>query len=499
MNIEIESLRPLLALAIPIAGALLIFAAASRPNLRDLCSVAAALAQFLVVASMVPPVMSGGAFRWTLLSFLPQVSIGFRVDALGVFFAVIASFLWVLTAIYSIGYLRALDEHAQTRFHALFAISMAAAIGVAFAVNLVTLYLFYETLTLVTYPLVTHHQTGEAFAAGRRYLFYQLGSGIALLLPAIILTFGFAGTFDFRPGGVFPAAANHAGLVATYLLFLAGIAKAAIMPFHLWLPAAMVAPTPVSALLHAVAVVNTGVFSVLRVILHIFGEGLMRELDLGVITLIATSITILLASIFALKLDNLKALLAYSTIGQLSYMVLGAAMLTPSGMAGGVIHLANHSVSKITLFFCAGAIYVALRQTSVSEMRGIGRQLPWTLAAFAVAAVSIVGLPPTAGFITKWHLMIGALEARQVAVLIVLLVGTLLSAAYYFPIIGSAFFGTPADARSVAGAGHPGPARLPRELSPLIVAPLVLTALICLAIGIYPDPLLAIVQLALQQ
>lgn len=498
MSTDLHSIRPLAALLIPIAGALLIAATGRRKNLRDVCSVAAAVAQFLVVVSMIDSVLDGRTLSWTLLPFLPQVAIGLRVDALGLYFAAIASFLWVLTAIYSIGYLRALHEHGQTMFHALFAISMAATIGVAFSVNLVTLYVFYETLTFITYPLVTHHQTPEAFAAGRKYLFYQLGSGIALLLPAVVLTFGLSGTFDFRPGGVFPESASRVGLLITYLLFLGGISKAAIMPFHVWLPAAMVAPTPVSALLHAVAVVNAGVFSLVRVILHVFGETAMQQLHLGTITLVATSITILLASVYALKLDNLKGLLAYSTIGQLSYMVLGAAMLTPSGMVGGLVHLANHSAAKITLFFCAGAIYVATRRTKVSEMAGIGRRLPWTMAAFMVGALSVVGLPPTAGFVSKWHLMIGALEARHIGVLIVLLVGTLLSAFYYLPIIGSAFFGTRQDARFAQG-GADSESPLVREPSALMMVPLLVTAGISLLAGIFPQALIAIVQLALRR
>ena len=498
MSPDIHSIRPLLALLVPIAGALLIAATGRHKNLRDLCSVAAAGAQFLVVASMIDPVRDGSTLSWTLLPFLPQVSIGLRVDALGIYFATLASFLWVLTAIYSIGYMRSLHEHAQTMFHALFAISMAATIGVAFAVNLVTLYVFYEALTFITYPLVTHHQTPEALAAGRRYLFYQLGSGIAFLLPAIVLTFGLSGTFDFRPGGVYPESASHAATLVAYVLFLAGISKAAIMPFHVWLPAAMVAPTPVSALLHAVAVVNAGVFSLVRVILHVFGETAMQQLHLGSITLAATSITILLASVYALKRDNLKALLAYSTVGQLSYMVLGVAMLTPSGMVGGLVHLANHSVSKITLFFCAGALYVAARRTNVSEMAGIGRRLPWTMAAFTIGALSVVGLPPTAGFVSKWHLMIGALEARHLGVLIVLLAGTLLSAFYYLPVIGSAFFGRRHDPRFAEG-GADAESPLVREPSALIMVPLLVTAALSLLVGIYPHVLIAIVELALRR
>lgn len=497
-----------------LAGAVLVVAFRTRPNLREACSLAAAMAQCAIVLSMIPPVLAGDTLSYTLFSFLPQVAIEFRVDALGLLFAATASSLWILTTIYSIGYMRVLGEHGQTRFYALFALALSATIGLAFAANLVTFYVFYEALTFITYGLVRHHGTDEAVAAGRKYIAYHLGTSVAFLLPAMIWTYALSGTFAFQPGGVLStAAAATAGTTALtilYFLFLGGVGKAAIMPFHAWLPTAMVAPVPVSALLHAVAVVNAGVFCAFRVILNIFGEDLMRQLNLGVPTVAVAAVTILLASFYALRLDNLKALLAYSTIGQLSYMILGVALLSPRGMTGGVMHLAVHSFSKITLFFCAGAIYLATRKTNISELDAIGPRLPWTMAAFSVGALSIVGLPPTAGFLTKWYLATGSLEAGQLLAFFVLLVSTLLSAAYYLRIIRRVFFSAPgAQAGDREGKERPAVEKLleraeeaaeggaggldRRTLFPFALVPAIVTAAITLALGIYPALLLRIV------
>ena len=511
-----ESIQPLLALMASLAGAVLVVAFRTRPNLREACSLAAAMAQCAIVLSMIPPVLAGDTLSYTLFSFLPQVAIEFRVDALGLLFAATASSLWILTTIYSIGYMRVLEEHGQTRFYALFALALSATMGLAFAANLVTFYVFYEALTFITYGLVRHHGTDEAVAAGRKYIAYHLGTSVAFLLPAMIWTYALSGTFAFQPGGVLsPAAAATAGTTALtilYFLFLGGVGKAAIMPFHAWLPTAMVAPVPVSALLHAVAVVNAGVFCAFRVILNVFGEDLVRQLNLGVPTVAIASVTILLASFYALRLDNLKALLAYSTISQLSYMILGVALLSPRGMTGGVMHLAVHSFSKITLFFCAGAIYLATRKTNISELDGIGPRLPWTMAAFSVGALSIVGLPPTAGFLTKWYLATGSLESGHLLAFFVLLVSTLLSAAYYLRIVRRAFFTAPGTHGGSHGEERPAVEKLleraeeaaegetggpdsnrARKLSRFALVPAIVTAAITLALGIYPALLLRIV------
>ena len=437
---EIESIKPVLAVAVSLLGAALIVVTRRWPNIREGCSVVAAILKFLLVLTMVPAVLDGNTVSYTLLNLAPGIPIlAFRVDALGLLFAVTASFLWILTTFYSIGYMRSLNEHAQTRYYLCFALTMSATIGVAFSSNLVTLYIFYELISIATYPLVAHKETEEAFEKGNKYVFYLMMTSKALLL-ASFLAYALSGTFDFKPNGMFPSGGDQTLLTLTYFLFLVGIGKAAIMPFHAWLPAAMVAPTPVSALLHAVAVVNTGIFCVLRVMFHVFGVELMKQLDLGVMTAFIASFTIIVASLYALTKDNLKALLAYSTVSQLSYMVLGGALLTPAGMASGIIHIANHALGKITLFLCAGSIYVASHKTKVSELNGMAKRMPFTMAAFTIGALSLIAIPPLGGFISKWYLTLGSIEAEQYPVIAVLATSTILNACYFIPIVHSAYF-----------------------------------------------------------
>jgi len=496
--VNATGLIPLLALLVPVLGAAGVVLLRHRPPARELCGVVAGIAQLGLVATMVPAVRDGGTISFTLSTFLPEVSIALRVDALGVVLAGSAAALWVLTTLYAMGYFGTAPEPALTRFHACLCLTMAATIGVAFSANLITLFLFYEVLTVITYPLVTHTGTPEAIRGGRRYLAYQLGAAIAFLLPAIVLTYIEAGTFDFVPGGIFGPDASGALLVIVYVLYLLGIAKAALMPVHSWLPAAMVAPVPVSALLHAVAVVNVGVFCVMRVVLDVYGFDLMGELDLGVLTLVVTSATILVASLYALRLDNLKGILAYSTIGQLSYMMLGMALLSPGGRTGAILHLVGHSFSKITLFFAVGSIYLATHRTLASELRGIGRQLPWTMAAFAIGALSIIGLPPTVGFVAKYFLFLGAVEAGQWAVLVVLSASTLLSAGYYLRILRSALFDAPL-AVPAGGSGDTAPllrAPVVTERGALVVGPMLATATVTLLVGVAPGLLLDLIRVS---
>jgi multicomponent Na+:H+ antiporter subunit D len=337
---------------------------------------------------------------------------------------------------------------------------------------------------LATYPLVAHKGTPEARAGARKYIIYLLGSAKVLLLTAIILTYRIAGTLEFRPGGILPEselAAEPGLLYVVFALFLFGFAKNAVMPFHSWLPAAMVAPTPVSALLHAVAVVKTGVFATLRVFLFVFGADAMRQIGADGLALVVASVTIIAASLLALRQDNLKARLAFSTISQLSYIVLGAALLTPSGVLGGVAHVTNHAVSKITLFLCAGSIYVTTHKSEVSQMSGLARQMPWTMAAFAVASLSMIGIPPASGFVSKWYLAVGSMERGSTWLLAVLLVSSLLNAAYLGPIVYSAYFKEAHPAHE--GAAHG------REVAWMVV-PLVLAAAASLALGMFPTPVL---------
>ncbi|CAN5636620.1 monovalent cation/H+ antiporter subunit D family protein [soil metagenome] len=495
---EIYSTKPLLAILASFLGAILIVITGKKPNLREGCSIAAGLVQLVIVLSMIPAVQGGAAFHFTLSAFIPQVSIGFRVDALALIFAATASFLWIVTTIYSIGYMRGHGEANQTRFYASMALTLTATMGIAFSANLFTLYLFYEALTFSTYPLITHTGTEAAYAAGKKYIAYHLGTSIAFLLPAIIITYTLSGTFDFRPGGVFPPAVKPIVLFILYFLFVAGAAKAALIPFHAWLPAAMVAPVPVSALLHAVAVVNAGVFLIFRVIFDVFGQELFHQLSLGIVTAVIASITIMLASFYALRLDNLKALLAYSTIGQLGYMILGVSLPNQFGETGGIIHIVNHSFSKITLFFAAGSILLAAQKTEISQMSGIGRFLPWTMGAFTVGALSIIGIPPTAGFVTKYYLAIGSIQSGWLAVFFVLLVSTLLSAAYYLRVVRTVFFGAPA-AHGDATAARGGDASHPiGEVSPFIVAPMCLTAALAIVLGLFPTPVITLIRQVFQ-
>ncbi len=362
-------------------------------------------------------------------------------------FALVASSLWILTSLYSIGYMRGLKEHAQTRYYVFFALALAATIGVAFSGNLFTLYLFYELLSLSTWPLVTHHQDREARSGGRKYLAYLLGTSIGLALPAMLLTYSIAGTLDFSAAGVFPAGVGRTTLVLLLIMFLFGFAKAGLMPLHSWLPGAMVAPTPVSALLHAVAVVKVGVFSIGRILTGIFGLGLLREQGLNTVVCVIASVTVIVASLIALSQDNLKRRLAFSTVGQLAYIVLGIGLASKLGVEGGMAHIGMHAFGKITLFFCAGAIFVATGKKNVSEMVGIGRRMPLTMAAFFVGSLSVIGFPPAGGLITKLLMVRGAVEADLLWVLGVYLVSSFLNAAYFLPVVYRAFFCTDAEAQ----------------------------------------------------
>ena len=481
------SIRPVLAIAVSLLAAGAIWGFRRQADLRDSISLVASVAKFLIVISMAPTILAGGTFQITLFTILPGVDFAFRVDALGMVFATISSLLWMAAAVYSIGYMRSQKEHAQTRFFVCFAISLSAAVGGAFAANLFTLVIFYEVLSLITYPLVYHKETEESWHGGRRYMVYLMGASKTFLLAGLALTYQFAGTLDFKAAGLFNDAGLSNGLlIVIYLCYLAGFAKAAIMPFHAWLPAAMVAPTPVSALLHAVAVVKMGVFCVLRLIFDVMGIRLMDELDLGIATAYLVSFTIITASIYALTRDDLKARLAYSTVSQLSYIILGAALLSPTSIIGGVAHMPAHALSKITLFFCAGSIFCASRRKNISDMAGIGRRLPWTMAAFFVGSLGMIGIPPSGGFISKWYLVVGSVQAQEMFFLVVLLVSAVLNAAYFLPVSYTAFFEKEKDDShmEVAAADI-------REI-PLITIPLVATALLSLAMGIYPNYFLSL-------
>ncbi|MDR9501602.1 MAG: monovalent cation/H+ antiporter subunit D family protein [Desulfurivibrionaceae bacterium] len=483
-------IAPVIAVCASLAAVPLIALSGSRPNLREFWTFLAAGVKFAMVFALAGWVLAGNVVEVELIRVLPELSIALRVDSFGMVFALVSSFLWMVAATYTIGYMRKLNEHAQTRFMVCFALSLCAAIGVAFSANLLTMYIFYEMLSLSTYPLVAHHQDKEGRAGARKYLAFLLGGSVGLVLPAMIVIFAITGTVNFADNinsGIIPADTGSTLVVILFFACLFGFAKNGIMPMHAWLPGAMVAPTPVSALLHAVAVVKVGVFCTIRVMLYVFGIDLMDDLNLGVITAYIVSFTIVTASIIALTKDNLKARLAYSTISQLSYIILGVALLAPAAIEGGIIHIANHAFSKITLFFCAGAIYVATHKKNISEMGGLGRVMPFTFGAFAVASLSMIGVPPVAGFITKWYLLVGALDAGQLGIILVLLASTLLNVAYFAPITYHAFFGKP-PAGEVHGGGI-------KEAPLIMVLPILLAATISVILGFYPDIMMQFVKM----
>jgi len=485
----ITSIKPLLAVLVSLVAVIPIVASGSRPNLREGWTFLAGIIKFGLVVSMLPLVLGGSVIEYTLVEVLPGLAIQFRVDPMGMLFALVSSTLWIVTSAYSIGYMRGLSEHSQTRYFSFFAVALSATVGVAFSANLFTMYLFYEMLSLATYPLVTHHQDDEARISGRKYLSYILGTSIGLVLPAMLIIYSLTGTLDFAGQGILSIGLSKSTVAVLLLMCVFGFAKAGIMPFHAWLPAAMVAPTPVSALLHAVAVVKVGVFSIFRVITGIFGTDLLLSMHLGTVLCYIAAFTILTASLIALSQDGLKRRLAFSTIGQLSYIILGAALLSPRGQIGGLMHIAMHAFGKITLFMCAGAIFVATGKKYISEMVGIGKRMPVTMTAFLIGSLSVIGLPPTGGFISKWFLVLGTLEADQITMLVVLLGSSLLNAAYFLPVVYRAFFCTPEESMFEDKV---------QEAPLWCVVPLVITAIASVGLFFFPQPFFNLARLAIQ-
>jgi NADH-quinone oxidoreductase subunit L/multicomponent Na+:H+ antiporter subunit D len=441
---EIASIRPVAAVLVSAVAIVPILASRGRHNLREGWTVLAAVTKLGIVASMVPDVLAGDVYVTDFGAFVPGIRFALRADPLGILFGLLASLLWLVTSFYSIGYMRGLNEHAQTRYFAAFAGSLAAAVGVAFASNLVVLFVFYELLTVATYPLVAHDETDEARAAGRKYLTYTFGGGVAALAGSV-LVFWLTGTTAFTPGGIADlATADPLFARATFALLITGFGvKAALMPVHSWLPDAMVAPTPVSGLLHAVAVVKSGVFGIARVVLDVFGPGLVGDLGMGAVLGALAALTLTVASVIALRQDNLKRRLAYSTVSQLSYIVLGLAVLNPMSLAGGLLHIPAHAFMKLTLFFCAGAVHVETHTDDISNMAGIGDRMPLTMGAFGVAALGMAGIPLVAGFVSKYYLLVGTVTAGDLAFTGALLLSGILNIAYFWPVVYTAFFETP--------------------------------------------------------
>lgn len=448
-----------------------------RPNLRDGITLIAAIATFACVLTVLINNGNATSETFTLFSIMPGLDIAFYVEPLGLLFALIASGLWVVVHLYAIGYMRGNKEDNHARFFAAFGFSIAATLGIAFSSNMFSLFIFYEMLTIATYPLVAHKGTEEAKRGARIYVGILLGTSIGLQMLAIVWTYVIAGTLDFTQGGILHDKEVGAGLAAILLaLYAFGIGKAALMPFHKWLPSAMVAPTPVSALLHAVAVVKAGVFTMLKVGIYIFGLDFLSETSASEWLMWLAAFSILAASIVAMTKDNLKARLAYSTVSQLSYITLGMALATSMGAIGGGLHIAMHAFGKITLFMCAGAIYVATQKTEIKQMTGLGRVMPITYGAFLIGALSIIGLPPLGGSWSKWQLMVGAADTGQLIMMAVLMISSLLNVAYLLPIVAKGFFLSDEKNNKEAGI---------KEAPFWCVAPPVFTALGCVALFFY--------------
>jgi multicomponent Na+:H+ antiporter subunit D len=485
----VENANLLLAVLIPLFGSLVVMTLKNHPNLREFVSSSASVLLFLMVLSFIPALKAGETLKYTLFQLLPGLSITLRADGFSMIFALVASSLWMIAVYYSMGYMRAHDEPCQTRFNACFALAIFGAIGVAFSDNLFTLYLFYEIVSVCTYPLVAHHQDEESYEGARKYIVYLTTTAKFFLLPALILIYVLSGTLDFPHNinsGIIPTTATGWVVTMLYVFCIFGFAKNGVMPFHHWLPGAMVAPTPVSALLHAVAVVKVGVFCTTRTMLYVFGVETMDRLNLGIPTAYFVGFTIIVASMIALSKDNLKARLAYSTVSQLSYIILGVALLTPHAIEGGLIHIVNHAFSKITLFFCAGAIYIAAHKKYISEMSGLGRTMPFTFGAFAVASLSMIGAPPVAGFVSKWYLLVGSMEAHQVGILIILIVSTVLNVGYFAPVTYKAFFGKRPNGEAETGI---------KEAPLSMLIPLLIAVTVSVIIGVYPNFMMQFVRM----
>ncbi len=474
-------------LLLPLIGAAGIIATGKSPNIREGVTLATASLMAILVTTIACRFLDGEKFALTVAEPLPGITIAFEIEALGMLFALVAGLLWVVTSIYSIGYMRSHNEKNQTRFYAAFAIAIACTMGVAFSSNLFTLFLFYELLTLSTYPLVTHADTPEAKRGGRVYLGILLGTSIGFFLLGILITWFVTGSVNFQEGGILAGSLDPAWAGLLYALFLFGIGKAALMPFHRWLPAAMVAPTPVSALLHAVAVVKAGVFTLLKVTIYIFGGDFILSNDITGGLIWVAAATILIASMIAMTKDNLKARLAYSTVSQLSYIALGAMLATKSGLVGASMHIAMHAFAKITLFFAAGAIFVATHKKLISELDGLGRAMPITFGAFFIGTLSIIGLPPFGGMWSKWYLGLGAVEAGQLLLLAVLMISSLLNIAYLLPIPIRAFFSKPAGGKHYTEI---------EEAPKMILLAMIITSTACVALFFYPDPFYQLANLA---
>jgi multicomponent Na+:H+ antiporter subunit D len=470
---------PLLTLSTSLVAAVAIFLLREpRRRARTAVNICAATVKLLLIVIMLDGVRQGESFQMSW-----SVGGGFELlliaDALSLLFMTLSAVLWLATTIYAIGYLE--ESPYRARFFGFFSLCVAATMGIAMAGNLFTFFVFYELLTLSTYPLVAHRGTPEALRGAGIYLCYTLAGGM-LLLAGIVLLESVNGPVSFVAGGSLGDLVQTRPLHAqvAFWLLVAGIGvKAALVPLHGWLPVAMVAPAPVSALLHAVAVVKAGAFGLVRVIFDVYGHSATALLELATPLAWLAAVTIIYASIRALAQTDIKRRLAFSTISQVSYITLGAALGGPVAAIGGLVHLVHQGLMKVTLFFCAGNWAETLDIKRIDQLDGVGRRMPWTGAAFTVGALGMIGVPPVAGFITKWYLGTGAVQIGHYWVVVVLVVSTLLNAAYFLPLLHRIWFRTPADNWKEHMSGLRG------ETRGMLLWPTVFVALCALLAGLF--------------
>ncbi|WP_147113157.1 proton-conducting transporter membrane subunit [Tateyamaria sp. syn59] len=472
-----EQLVPLAILFTSLAIAPFILMLPERAvGLRTGINLTAAVVKLALVVWLTYGVINGQTFA-AQLTVLPGLDFILRIDALSVLFLALSALLWLLTTIYAIGYLEA-GQH-RSRFFGFFSLCVAATVGIAMSGNLFTFLIFFEVLTLATYPLVVHRGTADALRAGRIYLAYTLGGGIALTLGVVWLH-TLTGAFVFTPQGVLGVLpeTHAATLKVIFALLIAGVGvKAALVPFHTWLPVSMVAPAPVSALLHAVAVVKAGAFGIMRIVYDVYGVEATQSLNLALPLAAAAAATILYGSFRALTQDDLKSRLAFSTVSQVSYIALGVALISPVAATGGLVHLIHQGIMKITLFLCAGNFAEGYGIKKISQMNGLGKLMPVSMAFFTIAALGMIGVPPLAGFVSKWYLGAGALDAGQPWVILILLGSSALNAAYFLPILYRAWFLPVSDQT----------ADPVRPIGWMLLAPPAATAMLVICAGIFAN------------
>jgi len=415
---------------------------------RNSLSVATTVVTFLSVVALYPEIMAGNIIEYQMFELLPNLGISFRVDILSFSLAVLSSFIWMLVTVYSLDYMR--KEHGGNRYYPALIITLGSCMGIFMAGDLFTLFVFFEIMSLMSYALVVHEETVSALKAGYKYLIMTIIGGLALFF-GIIITFEVAGTVSLSGPALFREPTTL-GLFA-FISFLVGFGmKAGMFPLHVWLPDAHpVAPSPASALLSGI-MLKTGAYGLLRVIFHSFGIGLMRESGWMNILLVIAVITIFLGSTVAITQEDLKRRLAYSSIGQMGYILMGMAILTERALIGDIFHIFSHALMKSTLFLAAGSVILKTGKRNIRSLGGIGRQMPFTMGAFTVAALAMIGIPPLSGFLSKWTLALGAMDAGLPFYAIVLMTSSLLTALYYLPVIIVAFFGTEHDPVTVSEA-----------------------------------------------